>query len=197
MKDIKRIHPKEYTNSYWCPECGKLVNVSYNHPSIPFDIEYDGNIELVSANIDFYIICSDCDSYMLPIDYLISKQIKKLNEMGCKTMYCCAGHLNMAPNLDKSSKDAYKYSIDTSYISFANIPENEYCKFIVKRLLSLREFGFITIEEDDEEIWTIRAQTDIIGGFSDVRQGFINFINSVIINMDKESLDSYTGSKDE
>lgn len=188
MNKVGRIHPKEFTNSYWCPECGKLVHATCGQ-LIRYELEYEGEIEFASANIDLDILCSKCDSYMLPIDYLISKQIKALNDMGFKTMYCCAGHLNCVPNLNTSEKEVYKYNINSSYISFANIPENEYCKFVVKRLLSLQEFGFITLEEDMDEIWTIRAQSELVKTFSDVRNGFIRFVDSLIINLDKNSLE--------
>ena len=107
MNNVRRIPPKEYINSYWCPDCGKLVNITYHNSSIKFEIECDEDIELVTASVDFDIVCNNCDSYMIPIDYLISKQIKALNDMGCKTMYCCAGHLNAAPKLDNAS-DVYK-----------------------------------------------------------------------------------------
>ena len=190
MNKVGRITPKEFRTSYWCPDCGKLVHATCTH-SIPYELEYDDEIEFISASVDLTILCSKCDSCMLPIDYLISRQIKALNDMGFKTMYCCAGHLNCVPNLNTKEREVYKYNIESSYISFTNIPENEYCKFVVKRLLSLQEFGFITLEEDMEEIWTIRAQEDLIKTFSDVRNGFINFVNSLIINLDRDGTKSH------
>lgn len=185
MHEFGKIYPKEFVTSYWCPECGKLIDVSSGR-LIPYEFDHDGGIEMVSASIDFHFNCTDCDSYMLPIDYLISKQIKILNDMGYVTSYCCAGHLNQAPKLNSGILVDYVYTINSSYISFANIPENEHCKDVVKRLLTLQEFGFVKLEEDMEETWTIRAEGDLVDTFSDVRNGFIRFVNSLILNLDKD-----------
>lgn len=175
------IPPKEFTNSYWCPDCGKLAHVT-SGSFIKFDLESEGEIEITSANIDFNIVCTKCDSYMLPIDYLISKQIKKLNKIGIQTAYCCAGHLNMAPDL--TNAEIYKFSIDCPYISFVNTQENERCKLTVKRLLLLQEFGFISIEDYNKETWVIRASVNSIETFSDVQKGFINFVDCLITYLD-------------
>lgn len=185
MRKIGRIQPKEFRKSYWCPDCGKLVNTTCGR-AITYELEYeDDDIEFTTADIDLYIVCTKCDSYMLPIDYLISKQIKKLNDIGYATMYCCAGHLNCVPNINSEKEEIYSYNIECPYIAFANIPENEHCKYVVKGLLTLQEFGFIELEEGiNDEIWSIRAKVDLISTFSDVRNGFINFVNILILNLD-------------
>lgn len=175
----RRITPKEYINSYWCPECGNLINIGLSN-SIEFNIEYEEDVEIDAASVDFYIICSKCDSYMLQIDYLISKQIKELNDIGYNTAYCCSGHLNTAPDL--SSINVYKHTIELPYISFYNNSQNDYAKHIVKRLLTLQEFGFIEFEENDET-WVVRGIVNDIEHFSDVRDGFIRFINILILSL--------------
>ena len=168
------IHAKESINSYWCPDCGNRITVRTDN-FIRFKLEYEHDVEIMSANTDFYALCTKCDSYMLPIDHLLIEQINVLNANGIVTMYCCAGHLNMYYSIKEQK---YKYYIELPYISFANIPENNEAQHIAKTLLSFQEYGFIEYEEDNEK-WTIRAKICDTENFSTMRNTFINMVSEL------------------
>lgn len=172
------IHPKEFINSYWCPECGNTVNIHTNR-FIKFELEYEQDVEVQCANVDFNVLCTKCDGYMIPIDNLLINHIKTLNANGITTMHCCAGHLNMYYSIREHS---YRYYIDVPYISFANITMNNNAKDIAKCLLSMQEYGFIEYEEDFEK-WTIRAKPCEIKHFSDIRNGFINMVSELVVQL--------------
>lgn len=169
-----RYPPKEFSKYYWCPECGKLVKA--NMESINFSIDYDEDIIVHSADIDFNIVCLKCDGYMIPIDYLLGKQIKRLNELGAETVYCCSGHLTWYRDI---STNRYNYNITLPYICFYHDTANKQVKDIVKGLLSLQEYMFIDYSEDAYK-WRIGVSNCDKPNFNNMRTGFIRFINELI-----------------
>lgn len=117
IRDTKKV--------YWCEECGNIGHISItSRPILATEIEFDSSVEVTDPIVEYHVLCKECDSYMVELDYDIAGRIKKLNDMGIRTMYCCQGHYRKINQL--------VFPKTLNGYSSLNYVDHPYIQFIIK-----------------------------------------------------------------
>lgn len=195
MYNRSHIYPRfgNYYRSYFCPECFNKVDIDTQDKCSHLGVHVNStskNIAIARANIEFDVICCECDGFMIQCDSDIIDRIIKLNNLGIETMYCCEGHINTIEKpftFTKQFQDDYNYHINLPYIGFS-IEISENIMDYIDKLLSFQEYGFIEFEAT-EYMYVLRGKFDsdkydkhyeMEADFELMRNNFLRFIDEII-----------------
>lgn len=180
--------------TYLCPKCWNKVQINLNlRESFDCYVAYlkstTPNIQLARTRINYDIICSECDGFMIECDDMFANRIIALNKLGFETRYCCEGHYNTTetPFVFNKPLNKYKHWVDLPYVAFSiDITENQ--MEYIDGLLSFQEYKFIEFEATETQ-YVLRAQfeftdkekeKDVQDRFNSVKESFFRFIDELI-----------------
>ena len=196
MLHTSQIFPdfKDYERSYFCPECWTVTHISAQDTDITYIPSFvdstSKNIAIARCNINFDILCVECDGFMIECDSGIVDRIVELNKLGVQTMYCCEGHLNNIEKpfgFTKQFPIKYNHSVNLPYIGFS-IEVSENIMESIEGLLSFQEYNFIEFEAT-EHMYVLRGKFDIDAyendhemkkDFTIMKTNFLRFVDELI-----------------
>ena len=140
--------------AYYCLNCGNFgfvelaLPVSNNLPRVTGS--FAKPIYISEVCVRNYVRCVDCNEYMVDLDYDIADKIKKLNDIGVKTIYCCQGHIDT------------EYLIDPAYSSHIGDERHASCPYI----------EFYANKHDNEDL--INIAYDLVSKYDHLKIAFMN-----------------------
>ena len=147
---------------YYCPECGNIGCIETDTHWSERMIEQHGNftssVVVHEPIITNSVKCVECDDYMVELDADIALSIKKMNDLGIVTTYCCQGHyvnehfFRLPNKSDGEDNYCVDHHIDLSYVSFfANNRDNEELVNIVADIaVNTDKYPHIRVDYIDE-----------------------------------------------
>lgn len=168
IRDTKKV--------YWCEECGNIGHISItSRPILATEIEFDNSVEVTDPIVKYEVVCKECDSYMVELDCDIADRIKKLNDMGIMTMYCCQGHYRKSHQLS--------FPKTSNGYSSINYVEHPYIQFMIN------DYTVSLVEEIIEELNRSGRYDDIsIEKYTDM--GFVFIIRVDMPDIDEDIFNS-------
>lgn len=168
---------RDTKKAYWCEECGNIGYISItSRPILHTEIEFDSSVEVTDPIVEYHVLCKECDSYMVELDYDISDRIKKLNDMGIRTMYCCQGHYR------KTNQLVFPKTLN-GYSSL-NYVDHPYIQFIIKNDTLLRIMDMI------EELKKSDKYNDIYTEVYTENEGVVFIIRVYMPDIDEDIFNS-------
>ena len=168
---------RDTKKAYWCEECGNIGHISItSRPILSTEIEFDSSVEVTDPIVEYHVLCKECNSYMVELDYDIAGRIKRLNDMGIRTMYCCQGHYR------KTNQLVFPKTLN-GYSSL-NYVDHPYIQFIIKNDTRLRIMDMI------EELKKSDKYNDIYTEVYTENEGVIFIIRVDIPDIDEDIFNS-------